>query len=71
MDTSLVERILHQTGAVEKRKRMLPARVVVFLIIAMTLFAKKSMPEVLNILVEGLRIQGAYLWGLCSRSRAH
>ena len=63
MDTGLVEHILHQTGAVEKRKRMLPARVVVFLVIAMTLFAKKSMPEVLNILVEGLRIQGAYLLG--------
>lgn len=63
MDTRLVERILLKTGAVEKRKRMLPARVVVFLVIAMTLFAKKSMPEVLNILVEGLRIQGAYLFG--------
>lgn len=58
-----MERILRQTGAVEKRKRMLPARVVVFLVIAMTLFAKKSIPEVLNILVEGLRIQGAYLLG--------
>lgn len=65
MDTGLVERILKQTGAVEKRKRMLPARVVVFLVIAMTLFAKKSIPEVLNILVEGLRIQGAYLLGAC------
>lgn len=65
MDTGLVERILHETGAVEKRKRMLPARIVVFLVIAMTLFAKKSIPEVLNILVEGLRIQGAYLLGSC------
>lgn len=63
MDTGLVERILRETGAVEKRKRMLPARIVVFLVIAMTLFAKKSIPEVLNILVEGLRIQGAYLLG--------
>lgn len=63
VDSGLVERILHQTWTVEKRKRMLPARVVVFLVIAMTLFAKKSMPEVLNILVEGLRIQGAYLLG--------
>lgn len=58
-----MERILRETGAVEKRKRMLPARVVVFLVIAMTLFAKRSIPEVLNILVEGLRIQGAYLLG--------
>jgi len=65
VDSKLVEHILHTTGAVEKRKRMLPARVVVFLVIAMTLFAKKSMPEVLNILVEGLRIQGAYLLGAC------
>lgn len=63
MDTGLVERILHETGTVEKRKRMLPARIVVFLVIAMTLFARKSIPEVLNILVEGLRIQGAYLLG--------
>lgn len=63
VDTGLVERVLHETGAVEKRKRMLPARIVVFLVIAMTLFAKKSIPEVLNILVEGLRIQGAYLLG--------
>lgn len=65
VDTGLVERILRETGAVEKRKRMLPARIVVFLVIAMTLFAKKSIPEVLNILVEGLRIQGAYLLGAC------
>jgi len=65
VDTGLVERILQETGTKEKRKRMLPARVVVFLVIAMTLFAKKSMPEVLNILVEGLRIQGAYLLGAC------
>ena len=63
MDSRLVEQILEQTGAVEKRKRMLPAKTVVFLVIAMTLFAKKSMPEVMNILVEGLRIQGAYLLG--------
>jgi hypothetical protein len=65
VDTGLVERILQATGAVEKRKRMLPARIVVFLVITMTLFAKKSIPEVLNILVEGLRIQGAYLLGSC------
>ena len=65
VDSELIERVLRQTGAVEKRKRMLPARIVVFLVIAMTLFAKKSMPEVLNILVEGLRIQGAYLLGAC------
>jgi len=63
VDCRLVERILQQTGTVEKRKRMLPARIVVFLVIAMTLYAKKSMPEVLNILVEGLRINGAYLFG--------
>ena len=63
MDSKLVDGILLQTGTVEKRKRMLPARIVVFLVIAMTLFAKKSLPEVLNILVEGLRIQGAYLLG--------
>lgn len=63
VDSALVERILKETGRVEKRKRMLPARVVVFLVIAMTLFAKKSISEVLNILVEGLRIQGAYLLG--------
>ena len=60
-----MERILKQTRALEKRKRVLPARFVVFLVIAMALFAKKSMPEVLNILVEGLRIQGAYLLGAC------
>lgn len=60
-----MDQILHETGAREKRKRMLPARIVVFLVIAMTLFAKKSIPEVLNILVEGLRIQGAYLLGAC------
>jgi len=65
VDSKLVEHILHKTGAVEKRKRMLPARIVVFLVIAMTLFAKKSISEVLNILVEGLRIQGAYLLGSC------
>lgn len=63
MNSGLIERILIETGRVEKRKRMLPARVVVLLVIAMTLYAKDSIPEVLNMLVEGLRIQGAYLLG--------
>lgn len=37
----------------------------VLLVVAMTLYAKQSLSEVLNILVEGLRIHGAYLLGAC------
>jgi hypothetical protein len=65
LDSKLIERILKETGRIEKRKRKLPSRLVVLLVIAMTLYARQSISEVLNILVEGLRIHGAYLLGHC------
>ena len=65
LDSKLIERILKETGSLEKRKRKLPARLVVLLVVAMTLYARESISEVLNILVEGLRIHGAYLLGAC------
>ena len=63
LSPELIERLLVQTGSLEKRKRCLPARLMVYLVIAMTLYAHDSIPEVLNKLVEGLRFQGAYLLG--------
>lgn len=63
LDSKQIDQILTQTGRVEQRKRMLPARLVVLLVVAMTLYAKESLPEILNILVEGLRFRGAYLLG--------
>ena len=61
LDSKVIDHILQQTGRVEERKRKLPARTIVLLIIGMSLYAKVSILEVLNIMVEGLRVHGAYL----------
>lgn len=63
LDSKQIDQILAQTRKTEQRRRLLPARLVVLLVIAMALYAKESLPEILNILVEGLRFHGAYLLG--------
>jgi hypothetical protein len=65
LDSKLIERILRETESLERRKRKLPARLMVLVVIAMNLYARQSLSEVLNILIEGIRIQGAYLLGAC------
>ncbi|MFD4433615.1 transposase domain-containing protein [Nocardia sp. NPDC058497] len=51
----LVDEVLAQTGRVEKRRRLLPARVVVYFVLALTLFFDDPYEEVMRKLVEGLR----------------
>lgn len=51
----LVDEVLAGTGRVEKRRRLLPARVVVYFVLALTLFFDDAYEEVMRKLVDGLR----------------
>ncbi len=50
----LVDGVVAEAGRVEQRHRLLPARVVVYYVLAMALFADASYEEVMRALVEGL-----------------
>jgi Insertion element 4 transposase N-terminal/Transposase DDE domain len=50
----LVDRVVEQAGVREQRKRTLPARVVVYYLLAMVVFFNSSYSEVWNKLVAGL-----------------
>ena len=50
----LVDRVVDEAGAREQRKRTLPARVVVYYLLAMVLFFQSGYGEVWNRLVAGL-----------------
>jgi hypothetical protein len=50
----LVDRVIDETGVREQRKRTLPARVVVYYLLAMVLFFQSGYGEVWNKLVAGL-----------------
>jgi len=50
----LVDRVVAETGKTEARHRLLPARVVVYYVMAMALYAQASYEEVMRHLVEGL-----------------
>jgi hypothetical protein len=51
---ALVDRVIAETGRGEQRHRLLPARVVVYLVLAMALFSGQAYEEVARLLVEGL-----------------
>lgn len=51
----LVDEVLLETGKTERRRRLLPARVVVYFVLAMTLFFDDAYEEVMRKLVDGLR----------------
>ncbi|MCK5755432.1 MAG: IS4 family transposase [Mycobacterium sp.] len=51
----LVDEVLAETGRTERRRRLLPARVVVYFVLAMTLFFDDAYEEVMRKLVDGLR----------------
>src|SRR4051812_9083208 len=53
--SSLVDDVLTRTGRVEQRTRLLPARVVVYFVLAMCLFSGQGYEEVARLLTEGLR----------------
>lgn len=50
-----VKAVLEQTGRSSKRQRDLPAHVMVYYVITMTLYRQEGMREVLRLLLEGLR----------------
>ena len=50
----LVDRVVLEAGRLEQRHRLLPARVVVYYVLAMALFSDASYEEVMRALVEGL-----------------
>lgn len=50
----LVAEVIARTGKVEKRRRLLPARVVVYFVLALALFSRDSYEEVMRKLVHGL-----------------
>jgi Insertion element 4 transposase N-terminal/Transposase DDE domain len=50
----LVDRVIEQTGRAEQRRRLLPARVVVYFVLALALYGQAAYEEVLRCLVEGL-----------------
>jgi hypothetical protein len=52
---ALVDQVLARTGRAERRHRLLPARLVVYYVLALALFAGVAYEEVLRCLVEGLR----------------
>jgi hypothetical protein len=49
----LVDRVVAETGRVERRHRLLPARVVVYYVLGLALFSQSSYEEVMRMLVEG------------------
>jgi Insertion element 4 transposase N-terminal len=51
----LVDFALASTGRVEQRSRLLPARLVVYFVLAMCLFCGQGYEEVARLLTEGLR----------------
>ena len=50
----LVDRVIEETGHREQRQRLLPARVTLYLVLALSLFSRESYEEVMRRLVEGL-----------------
>lgn len=53
----LVDRVIKETGRVEQRQRLLPARVVAYYVLGLALFSHCAYEEVMRMLVEGLSWQ--------------
>src|SRR5215211_4008297 len=65
----LVDRVVAACGRAEQRRRLLPARLVVYFVLALALFSPAPYLEVLRHLTEGLRDLGRWGRGGCRRSR--
>ncbi|WP_405680326.1 transposase domain-containing protein [Streptomyces sp. NBC_01238] len=52
---SLVDEVLVETGRMQLRNRLLPARLVVYFVLAMCLFSGQSYEEVARLLTAGLQ----------------
>jgi hypothetical protein len=66
----LVDRVVSEAGRVERRQRLLPARVVMYYVLAMALFADASYEEVMRQLVEGLAWESDWrqVWAVPDKS---
>jgi hypothetical protein len=66
----LVDRVVVESGRVEKRHRLLPARVVVYYVLGLALFSESSYEEVMRMLVEGLSWAGdwAKAWNVPTKA---
>lgn len=67
---ALVDEVLEATGRVEQRSRLLPARLVVYYVLGLALFAQASYEEVMRNLVEGLAWASGWArqWRMPSKS---
>lgn len=67
---TLVDDVLAVTGRQHQRQRLLPARLVVYYVLAMTLFSNAGYEEVMRNLVEGLSWQSGWTnrWQVPSKS---
>src|SRR3974377_1266817 len=73
IDRALVDDVLAETGRAERRSRLLPARVMVYYVLALCLFFGDAYEEVMRLLVAGLLFTGAWQkkWpGLSTGARA-
>jgi hypothetical protein len=66
----LVDAVLAATGRTEQRSRLLPARLVVYYVLALALFSQASYEEVMRNLVEGLAWESGWRkrWRVPSKS---
>jgi Insertion element 4 transposase N-terminal len=60
IDRDLVDDVLAETGRVERRSRLLPARVVVYYVLGLCLFFGEAYEEVMRLLVAGLLFTGTW-----------
>ena len=60
VNRDLVDEVLAETGRLEKRSRLLPARVVVYYVMALTMYYGDAYEEVMRRLIGGL--QGLRVW---------
>lgn len=65
----LVDGVVAEAGRRERRARLMPARVVVYYVLALALFADSSYEEVMRQLVEGLSWESGWerVWGVPTR----
>ncbi|WP_443030952.1 transposase domain-containing protein, partial [Streptomyces sp. CB02400] len=57
----LIDEVVAECGRVEQRTRLLPARVVVYFVLAMCLFFGQGYEEVARLLVQGLEREGRWV----------
>lgn len=66
----LVDRVVAEADRTEQRHRLLPARVVVYYVLALTLFSDCAYEEVMRLLVEGLSWQAGWAQQWCVPTKA-